>query len=437
MSLEIYGLILLVILFGAICVGFPISFTLITLGVVFGYIGLGEKVFYLMTLSFFGTMQDTVLAAVALFTFMGYLLEHAGLMERLFKAVQLLSGRLHGSLYLGTIFSATLFAAATGIVGASVTIIGLMAAPVMKKARYDTGLSAGTICAGGTLGILIPPSVMLVVMGPVLSVSVARLYAAALIPGIMLASFYVIYTMIRVMIKPELGPPLSEEELDMPLSHMIREFFVGLLPPTVLILATLGTIMTGVATPTEGAALGCLGAFMVTIVHRRLTWDILKRSAFRTAETTSMVMILLAASTFMGTVFSSMGTPMFIAKTLLAWDLPPWVFLFGILAVCFILGWPLEWVPIVVVIIPIFLPIITDLKIDMIWFCILLAVTLQTCWLSPPVALSAYYLKGVEPSWELLDIYKGMMPFMGLQILGVIIVYMFPQIVLWLPNLLF
>ncbi len=258
MSLEIYGLILLVILFGAICVGFPISFTLITLGVVFGYIGLGERVFHLMTLSFFGTMQDTVLAAVALFTFMGYLLEHAGLMERLFKAVQLLSGRLHGSLYLGTIFSATLFAAATGIVGASVTIIGLMAAPVMKKARYDTGLSAGTICAGGTLGILIPPSVMLVVMGPVMSVSVARLYAAALLPGLMLATFYVIYTMIRVMIKPELGPPLSDAELDIPLSKMIREFFVGLLPPAVLIVSTLGTIMTGIATPTEGAALGCL-----------------------------------------------------------------------------------------------------------------------------------------------------------------------------------
>lgn len=437
MSLEMYGLILLAGLFFFICIGFPISFTLITLGIVFGYIGLGQKVFYLMTLSFFGTMQDTVLAAVALFTFMGYLLEQAGLMERLFKAVQLLSGRLHGSLYLGTIFSATLFAAATGIVGASVTIIGLMAAPVMKKARYDTGLSAGTICAGGTLGILIPPSVMLVVMGPVMSVSVARLYAAALIPGIMLASFYVIYTMIRVMIKPELGPPLSKEELDIPLSQMIREFFVGLLPPTVLIIATLGTIMTGVATPTEGAALGCLGAFVVTIVHKRLNWEIVKRSAFRTAETTSMVMILLAASTFMGTVFSSMGTPAFIAKTLLSWNLPPWVFLFGILAICFILGWPLEWVPIVVVIIPIFLPIITDLKIDMIWFCILLAVTLQTCWLSPPVALSAYYLKGVEPSWELLDIYKGMMPFMGLQILGVIIIYMFPQIVLWLPNLLF
>lgn len=436
-SLEIYGLILLTVLFGAICIGFPISFTLITLGVLFGYIGLGAKVFHLMTYSFFGTMMDTVLAAVALFTFMGYLLESAGLMERLFHAVQLLSGRLRGSLYVGTIFSATLFAAATGIVGAAVTIIGLMAAPVMRRAGYDTGLSAGTICAGGTLGILIPPSVMLVVMGPVMNVSVARLYAAALLPGLLLAGLYILYTTIRVLIKPELGPPLSDEALNVSKAYMVREFFVGLLPPAVLIVATLGSIMSGFATPTEGAALGCLGAVLVTLLNGKLNFKIVKESAFRTAETTSMVMVLLAASTFMGAVFSSMGTPKFIATSLLALNLPPWVFVVGILIVCFILGWPLEWVPIVVVIVPVFLPIITDLQINMLWFAILLAVTLQTCWLSPPVALSAYYLKGVEPSWELLDIYKGMMPFMGLQMLGVGLVYFFPQIVLWLPKLLF
>jgi tripartite ATP-independent transporter DctM subunit len=437
MSLEIYGLVLLVGLFVFICVGFPISFTLITLGMIFGYIGLGNKVFYLMTLTFFDTMVDTVLAAVALFTFMGYILEKAGLMERLFRALLLISGRLKGSLYLGTIFSATLFAAATGIVGASVTIIGLMAAPVMKKAGYATGLSAGSITAGGTLGILIPPSIMLVVMGPVMQVSVARLFAAAILPGIMLASLYVIYTMIRVMINPELGPPLSDEELDVPTSYKIREFFLGLLPPSVLILATLGTIITGVATPTEGAALGCLGAVIVAKLNGKLTFELMKEAVFRTAETTSMVMILLAASTFMGVVFSSMGTPTFIAKTLLSLNLPTWVFLGGILMVCFILGWPLEWIPIVVVIIPIFLPVIMEMNIEMIWFCILLAVVLQTCWLSPPVALSAYYIKGIMPEWELLDIYKGMMPFMGLQVVGVAVVYIFPQITLWLPKLMF
>ncbi|HOO90178.1 MAG TPA: TRAP transporter large permease subunit [Syntrophales bacterium] len=437
MSLEIYGLILLGGLFVAICIGFPISFTLITLGMIFGFIGLGTKVFYLMTLTWFDTMVDTVLAAVALFTFMGYILEKAGLMERLFRSLLLLSGRLKGSLYMGTIFSATLFAAATGIVGAAVTIIGLMAAPVMKKANYDAGLSAGAITAGGTLGILIPPSIMLVVMGPVMQVSVARLFAAAILPGIMLACMYVIFTVIRVMINPEMGPPLSEEELDVPTSYKVREFFLGLLPPAVLILATLGTIITGVATPTEGAALGCLGALIVTKLNGKLTFNLVKEAVFRTAETTSMVMILLAASTFMGVVFSSMGTPTFIAKTLLSWNLPNWVFLVGILTVCFILGWPLEWVPIVVVIVPIFLPVIMEMDINMLWFCILLAVVLQTCWLSPPVALSAYYIKGIMPEWELLEIYKGMMPFMGLQIVGVALVYFFPQIALWLPRLLF
>jgi tripartite ATP-independent transporter DctM subunit len=425
MSLEIYGLVLLVGLFVFICVGFPISFTLITLGMIFGYIGLGNKVFYLMTLTWFDTMVDTVLAAVALFTFMGYILEKAGLMERLFRALLLISGRLKGSLYLGTIFSATLFAAATGIVGASVTIIGLMAAPVMKRSGYAAGLSAGAITAGGTLGILIPPSIMLVVMGPVMQVSVARLFAAAILPGIMLAS------------NPKLGPPLSDAELDVPTSYKIREFFLGLLPPSVLILATLGTIITGVATPTEGAALGCLGAVIVAKLNGKLTFELMKEAVFRTAETTSMVMILLAASTFMGVVFSSMGTPTFIANTLLSWDLPSWVFLGGILMVCFILGWPLEWIPIVVVIIPIFLPVIMGMNIEMIWFCMLLAVVLQTCWLSPPVALSAYYIKGIMPEWELLEIYKGMMPFMGLQVLGVAVVYFFPQISLWLPKLMF
>lgn len=245
MSHEILGLVLLGLLFVVILGGFPISFTLIFLAMVFGYIGIGERVFYLMTYQVFGAMMDTVLAAVAMFTFMGYVLESAGLMRRLFHAVQLLCGRMHGSLYLATILTATLFAAATGIVGAAVTIIALMAAPVMLKARYDVRLSAGTICAGGTLGILIPPSIMLVVMGPVLQVSVARLYSGALLPGLLLASLYLAYTMVRVWLNPKLGPPLSDEELDVPASVLFREFIVGLIPPAALIIVTLGSIVSG------------------------------------------------------------------------------------------------------------------------------------------------------------------------------------------------
>ncbi len=437
MSNEILGLVLLGLLFVVILGGFPISFTLLFLAMVFGYVGLGERVFYLMTYQVFGTMMDTVLAAVALFTFMGYVLESAGLKKRLFPAVQLIFGRVHGSLYLATILTATLFAAATGIVGASVTIIALMAAPVMLKSGYDVRLSAGTICAGGTLGILIPPSVMLVVMGPVLQVSVARLYAGALLPGLLLAGLYLGYTLIRVVLNPRMGPPLSDEDLDVPPLVVVREFVFGLVPPLALIIATLGSIISGWATPTEGAAIGCVGALVVSAAHRKLDWPIFKDAVFRTAQTTSMVMILLAASTFMGSVFSALGTPAFIAKTLLAWDIPPTFLILSILVTCFVLGWPLEWVPIVVIIVPIFMPILQAMKVDMVWFSILLAVTLQTCWLSPPVALSAYYLKGVMPAWGLADIYKGMLPFMGLQWLAVIILYFFPQIILVMPNMMF
>lgn len=435
MSLEVLGLVLIGVLFVVILGGFPISFTLIFLAAVFGYIGLGERVFHLMTYQYFATMMETTLAAVALFTFMGYVLENAGLMTRLFHAVQVLCGRLHGSLYLGTIFTATLFAAATGIVGASVTIIGLMAGPVMKKKGYDTALSAGTICAGGTLGILIPPSVMLVVMGATFQVSIARLYAAALLPGLLLAFLYIAYAMTRTLLDPKLGPRLPREELNVSTLELIRELLIGLFPPVVLILATLGTIISGWATPTEGAALGCVGAIAVTAAHGRLSWRVLKDATFRTAETTSMVMILLAASTFMGAVFSAFGTPQFLAETLLDWNIPAGYLILSILVVVFILGWPLEWVPIVVIIVPIFIPLLLGLKVDMIWFSILVAVTLQTCWLSPPVALSAYYLKGVVPEWQLWDIYKGMMPFMGLQAFGVLLLYLFPQIVMALPNL--
>lgn len=437
MSHEILGLVLLGFMFVAILGGFPISFTLFLLGIVFGYIALGDRVFYLMTYGMFDTMNDTVLAAVALFTFMGYVLESAGLMNRLFHAVQLLFGRVHGSLYLATIFTATLFAAATGIVGASVTIIALMAAPVMMRSRYDVQMSAGTICAGGTLGILIPPSVMLVVMGPTLQVSVARLYAGAILPGLLLAALYLGYTMTRVWMKPSLGPPLSAKELDVSGWHVFRELMLGLIPPAALIVATLGAIISGWATPTEGAALGCIGALVVTAAHRKLTWAVFKDSVYRTALTASMVMILLVASNFLGSVFSALGTPTYIAKALVAAGIPPDVLILSILALCFVLGWPLEWVPIVVIIVPIFLPILEALKVDMVWFCIVLAVMLQTCWLSPPVALSAYYLKAVMPRWELKQIYWGMLPFMGLQALAVVILYLFPKIVLVLPNYFF
>lgn len=435
-SSETLGLVLLFALLVAIFVGFPIAFTLIILALVFGYIGFGFQVFPLMVFQFFNIMQDQVVAAVPLFVFMGVLLEQAGLMGRLFRAFQLMLAPVRGSLYLAVTFTATIFAAATGIVGASVTLLGVMASPTMKRSGYDVRLSAGVIAAGGTLGILIPPSVMLVVMGPVVGVSVVDLFAAAIGPGLLLAGLFAAYAMLRSFLQPHLGPPLPKEERAASYVAVIREFCAGLVPPAVLVLASLGSILAGLATPTEGAAMGAFGALVLTLAYGRLTGEKLLSAILQTLEVCSMVLLLVAASNFFGAVFSRLGTPLMIAGMLAKLDLPPMAILLLIMALIFILAWPLEWVPIVLIVIPILLPLIRELGVNLVWFSILVAVNLQTAWLSPPVALSAYFLKGVVPDWDLKDIYLGMMEFMVLQVVGLLLVLFFPQIALWLPSVL-
>lgn len=437
MSPEAIGGWMLVALLAAIFAGFPIAFTLILLGIAFGYWGFGDTVFHLMVFQFFATMKEQTLAQVPLFVFMGLLLERAGLMERLFYVTQLALARLHGSLYLSCMFVATLFGAASGIVGASVTLLGIMAAKAMDKSKYDVQMSAGIITAGGTLGILIPPSVMLVVMGPVVGVPVSDLYAGALIPGVMLAGIYALYALIRCYINPKLGPALAIEDHATSRLALFVEFMKGMVPITVLLLASLGTIMAGIATPTEGAALGAVGALLLTIVYRKLTRRLLYNAVLKTLEVSCMILFLVAASNFFGGVFSRLGTPDVMSNALLSLELPRFVILGIIMLVIFLLAWPLEWVPIVLIFVPIVLPMVKQLGFDITWFAILVAVNLQTAWLSPPVALSAYFLKGVAPQWALSDIYKGMMQFMVLQIVGLALVMIFPQIVLWLPGVLY
>jgi len=437
MSPEVLGLILIGFMLTFIFLGFPVSFTLIILGFVFGYIALGQRVFYLITYQVMATMAEYVLAAVTLFLLMGFILERSGLMTRLFHAVQLLTGPMRGSLYLAAIATATMFAAATGIVTSGVVIVGLMAAPRMKESRYDVQLSAGAITAGGTLGILIPPSVMLVVMGPILAVSIVRLFAAAILPGFVLASLFITYCLIRSALQPRLGPPLPLEERSPSILYSLKELAIGLIPISVLITATLGSILIGFATPTEGAAIGCVGAVLLVASYRKLNWGLFKDAIFRTAESAAMIMFLIAGSNFLGAVFSRLGTPGLIADWMLGFNLTPTAYLVIILVVLFVLGWPLEWIPIVVIILPMFLPLVHELGVNMVWFSIVVAVTLQTCWLSPPVAMSAYYLQTVVPDWSLKDIYIGMVQFMVLQIVGVAIILSFPQISLFLPNLIY
>jgi tripartite ATP-independent transporter DctM subunit len=382
-------------------------------------------------------MTEQALAAVPLFVFMGIMMENAGLMERLFSSVQLMLSRVRGALFYAVLFVSVIFAAATGIVGASVTILGIMAAKSMNKSGYDVKLAAGTITAGGTLGILIPPSIMLVVMGPIMEIPVTDLFAAAIIPGIMLALLYATYVTIRCALNPKLGPVLAEEDRATSMMEVLREFLIGLLPPALLVFAALGSILFGYATPTEAAGCGAVGSLLLALVYKKLTLPKLQEALVKTLEISALIMVLVAASNFFGSVFSRLGTPMVLTEFLLQLEMNKYIILGIVLAMIFLLGWPLEWVPIVLIIIPIILPLIEELGFNLTWFAILVAVNLQTAWLSPPVALSAYFLKGVVPEWDLKDIYVGMMQFMVLQVIGLILIVIFPQIALWLPTVLY
>ena len=437
MSSELIGALMIAVMLIAIFVGFPISFTLIFLGLAFGYWGFGDLVFYLMTLQFNSVMLEQALAAVPLFVFMGIMMEQAGLMERLFRSVQLMLASTRGSLYIAVLFVSTIFAAATGIVGASVTILGIMAARTMNRSGYDVRLAAGTITAGGTLGILIPPSIMLVVLGPVLEVPVTDLFAAAIVPGLLLAFLYTAYSLVRCWLDPELGPPLPKEEHPESVAVVVREFTQGLVPPAALVGFALGSILFGWATPTEGAACGAFGALVLTVAYGKLTAKRFSDSLIKTLEISVLILFLVAASNFFGAVFSRLGTPTMLTNMLLDWELTQIQVLLIVMALIFLLGWPLEWVPIVLIIVPILIPLLDKMGINLTWFGILVAVNLQTAWLSPPVALSAYFLKGAVPEWDLKDIYVGMMQFMLIQLIGLAAVLSFPQLALWLPSLIY
>jgi tripartite ATP-independent transporter DctM subunit len=437
MSGEYLGIVLLGALLLGIFAGFPIAFTLIVLSVVFGYIGFGDTVFYLMVFQTIGLMKEETLAAVPLFVFMGHVLEQAGLMQRLFKSFQLILAPVRGSLYLGVLLTATLFATATGIIGASVTVMGMMAAPAMIRAGYDAKLSAGTIAAGGTLGILIPPSIMLVVMGPVIGASIIKLFAAAIVPGLLLAFLYIAYTMLRSHLDPKLGPPLPRDQWATSFGQIVREFVWGILPLAAIMFAALGSIVLGLATPTEAAAMGASGSLLLMILYGQFTWAGLRDACMKTLETSSLVLFLAVASNIYGAVFTRLGTSTMIAESMLALDISPNAMLALLMLVIFLLGWPLEWPAIIFIFLPIFLPVVEALKVDLVWFGTLVAVNLQTAFLSPPVAMAAYYLKSVAPRWELGWIYRGMLDFMVLQLIGLAIVFFFPPIALWLPNLLF
>ena len=445
-GLEFLGAVMLVVMLAAIFIGLPISFTLLFLALIFGYMGLGAKVFSLAYLQTFGLMKQDEFVAVPLFILMGYICDQAGLMERLFLAFRDLFAPVRGALYVVVILTATLFGIAAGTVGATVVLLGIMAGPMMIRMGYDARLSAGSIAAGGTLGILIPPSVMLIVMGPVIGVSVAELYSAAFGPGFLLAGIYLAYLIIRSNLNPKLGPPVPKELRVSSPVQLVTEVLVGVVPLLVLIGAVLGSMLAGLATPTEASAIGAFGAAFLTVAYRKFTWAGLKRAVLSTTATSSMVLFLAVTSNIFGAVFARMGTANWITETMLALPLTPVLMLILVLILIFLLGWPFEWPAIILVFLPIFYPVMDALQPSlgaalgiptdfvMVWFGALVAVTLQTAYLSPPVAMSAYYLRQVVRDWSLATIYKGMFEFMILQCIAIVLLIVFPAIAVKFPE---
>jgi len=523
-----------------VLLGFPIAFTLIAMGVAFGYFAYyqghetfadlaNNQIFYLLNQNTYSVMENDTLVAIPLFLFMGYVVERASIVDRLFYSLQMAARNLPGSMAIAALITCTVFSTASGIVGAVVTLMGLLAFPAMANAQYDKKFASGVICAGGTLGILIPPSIMLIVYAAIAELSPLRLYAAAVFPGLMLAGLYILYVLIRVGINPGIAPKPRQEDVP-PVAKIYADLLVSFVPLTLLIMLVLGSILGGLATPAEAAAMGALGSlFLATLylgpsekifrdsftgrrpvmylgivtglvalyfglgkfggpgealafvgdyrsgaietdetARRRylaimrmlfgmpLTgfvlglwvsalpfaykelWTKLTESVFLTAKATAMVCWLFVGSWTFASVFSYLGGHDVIEGWFLAMELETWQFLVLVQLIIFVLGWPLEWSEILIIFVPIFLPMLDTFGVNPYFFAMLVALNLQTSFLTPPMAMSAYYLKGVlRNEIELMEIFKGIMPYLGIVVFAMVMMYQFPGIALWLPDYLF
>jgi len=462
-ALLMLGIFLFIIL-----LGFPIAFTLMAMGIVFGYYAyfdaprmwraynravesgadqwtqietwvdgfFNNRVFDLFVNQTYSVMANDVLTAVPLFLFMGYIVERANIVDRLFSTLNVAAKRLPGSMAVAALITCTLFATATGIVGAVVTLMGLLALPAMLKARYDHSFASGVICAGGTLGILIPPSIMLIVYAAASGVSIVRLYAGALFPGLMLAGLYLVYVVVRSWLQPHVAPKPREEDIeDMSAGRLVLLLLVSFFPLAILILAVLGAILFGLATPSEAAAVGALGGLGLAVAYRALTWQRLKETVYLTVRTTAMVCWLFVGSWTFSSVFSYLGGEQIITEFVTGLDISPLTFLLLAQLIIFLLGWPLEWSEIIIIFVPIFLPLLPHFGIDPLFFGILVALNLQTSFLTPPMAMSAYYLKGIAPPYiQLVEIFKGCMPYLAMVFLAMLVLYNFQDIAFWLPS---
>ncbi|MFN3764556.1 MAG: TRAP transporter large permease subunit [Aliihoeflea sp.] len=470
MSDPVIALVMLGLFIFVIMLGFPIAFTLMALAIGFGYyayfdagrmwapynrmldqdvssfdlwqswIGgfFNNRIFDLFVNQTYSVMANDVLTAIPLFLFMGYIVERANIVDRLFETLSIATRRVPGSMAVAALITCALFATATGIVGAVVTLMGLLAFPAMMKARYDTSFASGVICAGGTLGILIPPSIMLIVYAAASGTSIVRLYAGALLPGFLLAGMYLVYIIVRAIMQPKLAPKPVEPAEPIPMARLMWMMLTSFFPLAVLIMSVLGAILFGLATPSEAAAIGALGGLVLAAAYRSLTWRRLRESVYLSVRTTAMVCWLFVGSWVFASVFSYLGGEHVVRDFVVGMDLTPFQFLILAQFIIFLLGWPLEWSEIIIIFVPIFLPLLVIFDIDPLFFGILIALNLQTSFLTPPMAMSAYYLKGIAPpEVRLTQIFAGSLPYVGMVFITMALLYTFPQIVYWLPEVIY
>ncbi|MHB1398695.1 MAG: TRAP transporter large permease [Trichloromonadaceae bacterium] len=444
MTPEIMTILMFVTLVAAIALGHPLAVTLAAVATLFGLIDNGFNVPALLDLfinNSWGIFLNYTLVAVPLFIFMAQILDRSKVSEGLFDALYIVLGGMRGGLGLAVIVVSTVFAATTGIVGASVVAMGLMAGPALLRRGYDRGLSAGIICSSGTLGILIPPSIMLVVYGGLTGLketSVGNLFAAAILPGLVLSGLYLVYVAIRCNLNPKLGPPIPVAERTATLGQKFTMTAKNFVPPFGLILVVMGTILAGVATPTEAAALGAVGSLVLALVSRKLSWDVITQASLSTARTTAMIMALFIGGKLFSVVFLFMGGGDVVADALLGMEVSPYVVLAIMMAVVFFLGMFIDWAAILLVVVPIFTPIAMELGFNPLWFAMLVCINLQTSFLTPPFGYALFYFKGVAPpEYTMGDVYRGIIPFVIIQLIGLALMIVFPQIITWLPSVFF
>lgn len=435
---EYLPLIMFTFVFGLLLLGYPVAFTIGGVAMFFGLLGFGMDFFNLMPIRIWGTMTNFSLLAVPLFIYMGVMLEKSGLAEELLETMALVFAKVKGGLAMSVVFVGALMGASTGIVGATVVTMGLLSVPTMLRRNYNVALTTGTIAASGTLGQIIPPSIVLVLLGDIMGVPIGDLFIGAVIPGMILVVLYMIYIFIISTIKPEWAPPIPQEELDsISTKQLYMRVIKALIPPITLMVAVLGSIFAGIASPTEAASVGAVGATILTAIHKRFNMQVLKDVMEATTNLTCMVFIILIGATTLGLVFRGLDGDTLIRNLILSLPFGKWGILFIVMSIIFIAGFFLDFIEITFIHVPVLAPIMIHLGVDPLWLGILIAVNLQTSFLTPPFGFSLFYLKGVCPdSVKTVDIYKGIVPFVIIQIIGLIIITVFPETVTWLPIFL-